>query len=325
MKNWLVQHPSIWDIPYLVRWFMRSDSDASVIVPYTGMLSPFWAAVGSTIPLISKSTKTYFLNASRQSLLAMTQSRREKNQLDLIWFTSKLDQQSTLEDIDETMFETFLQGVCHHAAKDQVVSIFARVLDTCDHIDTLSRSGFQPAVIEHTYGLGHTSRMRSISVANLRPQTLEDTWHIYRLYKDITPSAVRRAENLTANSWSIEYTGQPRANRKLIKSFVITSMNEIAAWVRIDPGLDCPHRIQVMARPGNRNILQQLIGFAIGWLNQYSKHTILITARGHEPHIVESVESAGFHLIYSKILLVRHLAVPLPINDNTSMLEKVVR
>jgi len=325
VKNWLVQNPSIWNIPYLVRSFILSGSDASVIVPYTGPLSPFWAVSGSALPLISKRTKTYFLSTSHQSLLAMTQSRQEKSQLDLIWFTSKREKERISGDLDDAISENFLQGVCHQAAKDQVVSIFARVLDTCSQIDTLSSSGFQPAVTEHTYGLGNTSRMRSISVTNLRPQTPGDTWHIHRLYRDITPSSVLRAENLTANTWSTEYTDEPRGHRKLIKSFVVTSMNEIAAWIRIYPGLNCPHRIQVMARPESRVILQQLIGFAIGWLNQYSKHTILVTARDHEPHIVESVESAGFRFIYSKILLVRHLAVHLPINDNTRMLEKVVR
>lgn len=320
----MVIEPRVWDIPGILGSFVISNAGVIPVVPYAGRVSPGLSGAAATLPLIRPGRTPYLFRDRRRSGLALTKPRRESDQLDLSWMLVR-ECDPAIESpprgfasYEAGVVAEMLEAICKRAGTDGMVSVFARIPDECPYKSVFEGYGFSAVVREHTYGRGGAGVATPALLPGLRRQARPDAWGIQQLYRAITPVLVQRAENLTSRTWDLpgrrRFAGFRRPRPDL--RFVVEAANEIAAWLKVTPGEDGPHRLRLMAPQNEPGMTQALLDFGLASLRRYSPRSVLAVVRDHDVSLLRTLEENGFRPVYTRLLMVRHLGIrlfkPLP-------------
>ena len=316
--------PRVWDIPGILGSFVISNAGVIPVVPYTGRVSPGFSGAAATVPLVRPGRTPYLYRDRRRSGLALTQPRRESDQLDLAWMLVRESDPAIesptrgYESYEAEVVARMLEGICKRAGEEGMVSVFARIPDECPYKPVFEGYGFSCVVREHTYGRSGAGGAIPGPLPGLRSQEGHDAWGIQQLYRAITPVPVQRAENLTSRTWELPGRGRfagfrrPRPDHR----FVVDRPNGIGGWLKVTPGEDDPHRLSLMVPQNEPGMAQTLLDFGLAGLRHYSPRSVLTVARDHDTSLLRTLEENGFRPVYTRLLMVRHLGIrflnPLP-------------
>ncbi|MDP6507736.1 MAG: hypothetical protein QF719_08565 [Chloroflexota bacterium] len=319
----MVNEPRIWDIPAILGSFVISNAGIVPVVPYTGRVSPGFSGAAAAVPLLRPGHTPFVHRGRRLDGLALTHPRRESDQLDLSWMLvrqgdSAIDTPAGGDSAEAIVVE-MLEAICRHAAEAGMVSLFARIPDEGAHKQVFEQHGFTCVVREHTYGRSAVASEPHAPPAGLREQESPDAWGIQQLYRSLTPALVQRAENLTSRTWDLPGRRCFPAFRRQRPDdrFVVDGSDGLRAWCNAVPGEDdAPHRIRLMVGQSEPGLAQAVLDFTLAWLRRHPRRSVLTTARDHETTLLRTLEENGFRPVYTRLLVVRHLAArlfnPLP-------------
>ncbi len=321
----MVSEPRIWDIPAILGSFVISNAGIAPVVPYTGRVSPGFSGAAAAVPLLRPGHTPFIHRGRRLDGLALTHPRRESDQLDLSWMLvrrgdSTIDTTGGRDGAEAAIVAEMLKAICRHAAEAGMVSLFARIPDEGAHKQVFEQHGFTCVVREHTYGRAAVAtEPHAPPPPGLREQEPPDAWGIQQLYRSLTPALVQRAENLTSRSWDLPGRRRfPMLRRSRPDDrFVVDGPNGLRAWCNATPGEDdAPNHIRLMVEQNEPGLAQAVLDFTLAWLLRHPQRSVLTTARDHETTLLRTLEENGFRPVYTRLLVVRHLAArlfnPLP-------------
>ena len=151
----------------------------------------------------------------------------------------------------------------------------------------------------------------------LRPVKRGDNRMLYQLYRKVTPQGVSQIEAPTYREWRAmhggEWTGRLAARGSDKQEFVVDRV-EVVGWVKAERASG--------ARPDTLNFIVlpegplpgELADFGLSLLGN-SEAPAWSSLRHYDSHMIDALRGRGFSVLLTQLLLVKELAVRVPIRE----------
>lgn len=329
---------------------------------WSPLLAAAASALPPVVPVLDSGLRTFVLEERRSggrspliSGVAQTKSRREPDQWELAYFAvlggvheapkwvTGVDQAGSYRPAaDESGAPVsstragrrtlrLLSDICERGAEAGVVRIFARIPsgpEYEDRFDLFRQVGFVKLVGECGYYRSELLEPDAppSEIEGLSAQQRSDAFGILQLYQATTPRTVQMAEGLRSQTWDLPATGIGRRmmGRCRIQRWVVRREGRIVAWLQLAVQRTGPHGARLMVDPMAQDFTEPLVDFALHNLAAAPGAGVLFRVREHQRGVVAALESRGFRSVQGQLLIVKLMAVPVPMPQFVPALENVV-
>jgi hypothetical protein len=199
-----------------------------------------------------------------------------------------------------------VEYLCEQAGQKGVTRLFVRIPLDDPLIEVFRLQGFRQYATESVlYGETPASR-RADPPAGIRPCRSKDDRLLYHLYRRVTPWGVAHLEAPTFRDW--------RTLRGAAGQQEVIDRVEIVGWCRVQKGSQArPHTLSFMALP-ELGIAEELADHAIRASDAQPAWSSL---RHYDSHMIDALRGRGFSLLLTQALLVREVAVQVPLPEKS--------
>jgi len=316
-------------LPRLARLSWGTHSRSSSLVLWHRRWSPLWGAGGAVLSGHGGGRTLILEEQGRLVGVAQAKARREPDQWDLVYLALEGMDSATLElrrySWAARRLRRLLSEVCHAAAEQGVIRVFARLPEGSEHLELFREQGFAPLVTEYRYLLPHRPAAPPAEVPGLRPQRSADAFAVWQLYQRSTPKVVQMAEGLRSTTWSLP---APSLRRRLTRRcqvgrYVVEQGGQVVGWLQVVAEQRGPHQVRLMVGPAHGELAEPLLRLALSSLDAHPEPAVQCEVRGYQTAVMAALEQLGFHRVDSQVLLVNQLAVKVPARGTMPVLEKV--
>ena len=199
-----------------------------------------------------------------------------------------------------------VEYLCEQAGQKGATRLFVRIPLDDPLIDIFRLQGFRQYATESVLYGEAPSACSQEPPAGLRPSRSRDDRLLYHLYRKVTPWGVAHLEAPTFRDWKA-LRGAPGQQE-------VIDRVEIVGWCRVQKGSQArPHTLSFMALPEK------------GLADELADHVIVASdaqpawcsLRHYDAHMIDALRGRGFSLLLTQALLVRELAVRVPLPEKS--------
>ena len=248
-----------------------------------------------------------------------------------------------------------LGRLCDAAIERHAERIFASVRDDNDAAAVFGQLNFAPVTREHTYIVpaslvllaseaqdqgGAVARTSpGTDLAGLRRQERADAFGVHQLYRATTPPVVQLAEARRPQAWDLPRRAlggwsilDTRLSPGLVgRRWVIVSDGQTVAWMQLGLTRRGPHHLSLMINPmgdtpGTGGMAETMLGLALDHVRRSRVAPVIARVREHQWLECRALESVGFRLSETHVLMMKQLALTAPAlrRQLVSVMERVV-
>ncbi|HTI15366.1 MAG TPA: hypothetical protein VL461_12530 [Dictyobacter sp.] len=236
---------------------------------------------------------------------------------------------------NEDILVALLEYMIEVAASRGILRIFAKVEDETPELELFQRNGFQRYARELTYAYDPQDKeSRSTRVhtepnlPSLRRWNRHYVWGLYQLYRAGTPQRVKTAELFEdseefakLNAGSLQPF--PSFFSQGDENYVCDAGVRVGAWMRLSRGHgSTPHRISLIVHPEHADLAEPLLQFGINRLLDADVRRIYCLVREYDSFVNTALRNSGFEQVFTKVLLVRHVALLATRQSTVPLLEQ---
>ena len=206
----------------------------------------------------------------------------------------------------ELAWQKLLEHLVVDAGEKGVVRLYARLSTDSPQYDLFNQTGFHAYTHESLFYLNYTEPTeRPVTLEDrIKPHRNRDAWFVQQLYNAITPSFVQNSEQSTIRSWEIHRGYFPRPGRET--GWLLLEDNKATAYIRILSHRN-KHMIRVMNLDTRREMLSDLIRYALSTLKAGSDTQVYCIVREYQGEQESFLEDVGFERAFGKqAVLVKH-------------------
>jgi hypothetical protein len=200
-----------------------------------------------------------------------------------------------------TAWATLLDGACVDVAERGIQRVFAKLPESGVEVEVFRQAGFTPYAGEEIYRLGNSeNRVRGRPGLALRPQRLDDWPAVQKLGVAVIPQRVRQVEGGIALATDKGGTPSryvlPGERGDDLAAVLTLYRGGLASWV------------SVLVHPDAGHFVVDLLQWALAALADGPARPIYCSTRKYEGGMRPALESCGFDLVATRVLMVRHTA-----------------
>ena len=152
----------------------------------------------------------------------------------------------------------------------------------------------------------------------VRPVKRGDNRMLYQLYRKVTPQGVSQLEAPTYREWRAlhggEWSGRLAARGSDKHEYVVDRV-EVVGWVKAERSTGArPDTLNFMALPEGP-LPGELADFGLSLLKG-SEAPAWSSLRHYDSHMIDALRGRGFSMLLTQLLLVKELAVRVPVREN---------
>jgi hypothetical protein len=287
------------------------DPEIALIRPY----SPLLAALSSYLLMQEAGTSTFVLEAMDQSSpstssggspvqgLAQMRQRRGRPEADVIYLAPSF----AAADEAPTIWHRLLSHLCTRAGDRGIQRLFARLAEEGEEIGTFQQVGFSPYTREDIFCLKNLSESNQrLDRVVMRPQQAVDAWALQRLYANVAPRLVQKAESLGERGWERSSVDWPLRSRS--EGYVLEDDGEIVSYLLFSGGR-IGHWMRMLLHPQAYDRADEVIQHGLAFLSHYPPCPIYCSVREYEGGLRAPLQDWGFEPFGSQAILVKHTTV----------------
>ncbi len=219
-----------------------------------------------------------------------------------------------------------LDHLCNEGLQRGVSKYIVRLSVGDPMADLFRARGFRGYATEHAL-LAETVPPRPVpGVLGWRGMSREDHLALYLLYRAVTPKEVCAVEGATFKEWRQSFqqgwwtSRLPRPARQ--RQFVIDRV-QVVGWMGITPGGSGtrPHTLGLMALP-EPGVGQELVQRSLAHVAQHRPGPVWCNLRHYDERTIQMLQREGFEVIASQVLMVKELALKVPVRPRVRVKEK---
>ncbi len=205
---------------------------------------------------------------------------------------------------EDDVAPALVEHLCEQAGNKGVHRLFVRIPLDDPLLPTFRRLGFRQFATESVLYAEKPLSLSSVEPFGVRPAKGKDDRLLYHLYRKVTPMGVSALEAPTYKDWKALRAGTGQQE--------VIDRVEIVGWSRIQKGSQArPHTLFFMALPES-GLAEELADQVIRALDGEPAWSSL---RHYDSHMIDALRGRGFSTLLTQALLVRELAVRLPIAE----------
>jgi N-acetylglutamate synthase-like GNAT family acetyltransferase len=210
--------------------------------------------------------------------------------------------------------EPLLDALANHALGKGVARLFVRLPLDDPLTPAIRMCGFRQYAVEQILYAESPTPRGEVVPFGLRPARGKDDPLIYQLYRKVTPPGVSHVEAPTFREWKalrddLSGTLWGRGGQQ---RFVVDRV-EIAAWLRLQKTEPAqPSTLSFLALPEAR-LPDELVDHALTLLG--APQPVWTSLRHYDLHMIDALRGRGFSSLLTQSLLVRELAVRVPVRE----------
>ena len=196
--------------------------------------------------------------------------------------------------------------LCEQAAQKGVTRLFVRIPLDDPLIDIFRVQGFRQYATESVLYGESPMPASSTPPAGVRPWRSRDDRALYHLYRKVTPWGVAHLEAPTYRDW--------KAFRGASGQQEVIDRVELVGWCRVEKGSQArPFTLSFMALP-EPGVADELADHAIVTSDAQPAWCSL---RHYDANMIDALRGRGFSLLLTQALLVREVAVRVPLPEKS--------
>ena len=210
-----------------------------------------------------------------------------------------------------------VEHLCDQALERGAVRLFVRVPDRDPLLPAFRMRGFRQYATEVVVYADRPEPGSDRFPEGLRPVKRGDNRMLYQLYRKVTPQGVSQLEAPTYREWRAlhggEWTGRLAARGPDKQEHVVDRV-EIVGWVKAERGSGTrPDTLNFMALPEGP-LPGELADFGLSLLGG-SEAPAWSSLRHYDSHMIDALRGRGFSVLLTQLLLVKELAVRVPVRE----------
>jgi hypothetical protein len=241
--------------------------------------------------------------------------RRGRPEADVIYLSPSLRQ--PFDGAQDTAFSSahevlkiwhrLLSHLCTKAGDRGIQRLFARLAEDGEEIETFQQVGFSPYTREDIFCLKNLSESNQrLDRVVMRPQQAVDAWALQRLYANVAPRLVQKAESLGERGWERSSVDWPLRSRS--EGYVLEDNGEIVSYLLFSGGR-IGHWMRMLLHPQAYDRADEVIQHGLAFLSHYPPCPIYCSVREYEGGLRAPLQDWGFEPFGSQAILVKHTTV----------------
>lgn len=208
-----------------------------------------------------------------------------------------------MPDDTEIAWQKLLEYLVMDAGEKGVMRVYAKLNTESPELSMFNQTGFHSYTHESLFTLNYQTAMERPATLKIRPQRGRDAWFINELYRAITPSFVQNTEQNLAKDWEIHKGYFPRPVKE--QGWVVEEGEKVIAYIRMT-GNRHKHMLRIMNLDTQRELLPDLVRFALSNLKAGTNCYIYCTVREYQAEQEAVLEDAGFSYVGKQAVMVKH-------------------
>jgi len=216
----------------------------------------------------------------------------------------------------EIAWTQLLEHLVVDAGEKGAQRIYARLSTDSPQLPIFNQTGFHAFTREMLFVYDHDKAIERPVNLQLKNQRGRDLWQIHRLYETVTPSPVQHAEQLNSDSWEISKGYFPRFTKEVAWVMSEDQADRATAYVRILSHRN-KHLIKIMNLDNQREILPDLLRFALSQLKTGADCQVYCSIREYQAEQEVALEETGFKYFGRQSVLVKHTATMVRVGEKS--------
>jgi hypothetical protein len=217
----------------------------------------------------------------------------------------------------DAVVPVLVEHLCNQALERGALRLFVRLPDRDPLLPAFRLQGFRQYATEVVVYADKPVMQADQFPEGLRPMRRGDDRRLYQLYRKVTPQGVSQLEAPTYREWRAlhggEWTGRLAA-RGSDKLEQVVDRIEVVGWVKVERSSGArPDTLNFMALPES-SLPGELADFGLSMLGD-STGPAWSSLRHYDSHMIDALRGRGFSVLLTQLLLVKELAVRVPVRE----------
>jgi hypothetical protein len=226
-----------------------------------------------------------------------------------------------LQVAEETDFEEVATALVEHLSNQALergaLRLFVRLPERDPLLPAFRLRGFRQYATEVVVYADKPAMRSEQFPDGVRAVKRGDNRMLYQLYRKVTPQGVSQLEAPTYREWRAlhggEWTGRLAARGSDKHEFVVDRI-EVVGWVKAERSSGArPDTLNFMALPEGP-LPGELADFGLSLLGD-SEAPTWSSLRHYDAHMIDALRGRGFSVLLTQLLLVKELAVRVPVRE----------
>ena len=209
-----------------------------------------------------------------------------------------------------------VEHLCNQALERGAIRLFVRLPDSDPLLPAFRLRGFRQYATEVVVYADKPVMASGRFPEDARPVRRGDNRLLYQLYRKVTPQGVSQLEAPTYREWRAlhgEWTGRLAA-RGSDKQEQVVDRVELAGWVKAERSSGArPNTLSFMTLPESL-LSGELADLGLSLLGE-SDTPAWSSLRHYDSHMIDALRGRGFSMLLTQLLLVKELAVRVPVRE----------
>ena len=305
------------DLARIEEMHRSSDKRLSEAEPPAARLWSLLSATLSALLPLSQETLIYVAEENGK-VVGFIQASGQPLSLDLRRATvlQVLNLQLADEDSEEVA-AALVEHLSNQALDRGALRLFVRLPDRDPLLPAFRMRGFRQFATEVVVYADHPAPRSEKFPDGVRLVRRADSRMLYQLYRKVTPQGVSQLEAPTYREWRAlhggEWTGRLAARGSDKQEYVVDRI-ELVGWVKAERSSGArPHTLNFMALPEGP-LPAELADFGLSLLGDSDAPT-WSSLRHYDSHMIDALRGRGFSVLLTQLLLVKELAVRVPVRE----------
>ena len=228
-----------------------------------------------------------------------------------------LNLQVAEESDSEEVATALVEHLSNQALEKGALRLFVRLPERDPLLPAFRLRGFRQYATEVVVYADKPEMRSEQFPEGARPVKRGDDRLLYQLYRKVTPQGVSQLEAPTYREWRAlhggEWTGRLAARGSDKHEYVVDRI-EVVGWVKVERSTGArPDTLNFMALPEGP-LPGELADFGLSLLKD-SEAPAWSSLRHYDSHMIDALRGRGFSMLLTQLLLVKELAVRVPVRE----------
>jgi GNAT superfamily N-acetyltransferase len=221
------------------------------------------------------------------------------------------------ESDSEEVASALVEHLSNQALERGALRLFVRVPERDPLLPAFRLRGFRQYATEVVVYADKPVMRSEQFPEGLRPARRGDNRMLYQLYRKVTPQEVSQVEAPTYREWRAlhggEWTGRLAARGSDKQEYVVDRV-ELSGWAKVEKSTGArPDTLNFLALPEGQ-LSGELADFGLSLLRG-SEAPAWSSLRHYDSHMIDALRGRGFSVLLTQLLLVKELAVRVPLRE----------